>query len=374
MAKKEQLTAKNTDKIHGGRVPGSMESLSALQLTADMGGMDGQSKTLLHNKEVLAIILQETVEEYKGYGVSEIVDFIEADSIVESGEVSTGRTNTQIRGDNPEFVQLNEKTSNFDIIFRAKNPCLSNGKVIVNLHIDVEPQKTYRPGYPVEKRGIYYLARSLSSQLSLVTETTDYNRLEKCYSIWICRDDIPAGEQYSVSFYKMTNTNNIGNYVCTEKDGKERNYDLLELVIIRLGDEAYHGKEGDEGFGLMRFLNAVMYPHKEDFMDTISEYIDFSNNEELWKGAERMEGLGQSILEEGIARGREEGREEGIEQGIRLSLFLRVCRKLAKGKRDFEIAEALEEPEDVIQELCEKALEYAPEYDEDKIRKDWLNQ
>ncbi|MBD5504478.1 MAG: hypothetical protein HDR09_12310 [Lachnospiraceae bacterium] len=301
MVTKEQSTAKNIDKAYGSdRVSGSMESLSALQITADIEGLDGASKTVLHSKEVLAIILQETVEEYKGYSVSEIMDFIEADSIMESGEVSTGRTNTQVRGDNPEFVQLNEKTSNFDIIFHAKNPRLSNGKVIVNLHIDVEPQKTYRPGYPVEKRGIYYLARSLSSQLSLVTEKTDYNRLEKCYSIWICRDDIPAGEQYSVSFYKMTNSNNIGNYVCTEKDGKERHYDLLELVIIRLGDRAYHGKEGDEGFGLLRFLNAIMYPHKEDFMDTISEYIDFSNNEELWKGAERMEGLGQSIREEGI--------------------------------------------------------------------------
>lgn len=301
MVTKEQSTAKSADKVYGSdRVLGSMESLSALQITADTEGLDAESKTVLHSKEVLAIILQEAVEEYKGYSVSEIMNFIEADSIMESGEVSTGRTNTQIRGDSPEFIQLNEKTSNFDIIFRAKNPRLSNGKVIVNLHIDVEPQKTYRPGYPVEKRGIYYLARSLSSQLSLVTETTDYNRLEKCYSIWICRDDIPSEEQYSVSFYKMTNTNNIGNYVCTEKGGKERYYDLLELVIIRLGDKAYQGKEGDEGFGLLRFLNAIMYPHKEDFMDTISEYIDFSNNEELWKGAERMEGLGQSIREEGI--------------------------------------------------------------------------
>ena len=42
-------------------------------------------------------------------------------------------------------------------------------------------------------------------------------------------------------------------------------------------------------------------------MDTISEYIDFSNNEELWKAAERMEGLGQSIREEGMARGIEQG-------------------------------------------------------------------
>ena len=295
MATKEQFTAKNTDKAYGSdRISGSMEALNALQITADTEGMDAESKTILHSKEVLAIILQETVEEYKGYGVREIMDFIEADSIRESREVSAGRTNTQIRGDNPEFVQLNEKTSNFDIIFRAKNPRLSNGKVIVNLHIDVEPQKTYCPGYPVEKRGIYYLARSLTSQLSLVTETTDYNRLEKCYSIWICRDDIPAREQYSVSFYKMTNTNNIGNYVCTEKDGKERNYDLLELVIIRLGDEAYHGKEGDEGFGLMRFLNAVMYPHKEDFMNTNRSILTFQimknygREQNVWRDLDKV--------------------------------------------------------------------------------------
>jgi len=46
-----------------------------------------------------------------------------------------------------------------------------------------------------------------------------------------------------------------------------------------------------------------MYPHREDFMDTISEYIDFSDNEELWQEAERMIGLGQSILEEGLEQG-----------------------------------------------------------------------
>lgn len=38
-------------------------------------------------------------------------------------------------------------------------------------------------------------------------------------------------------------------------------------------------------------------------MDTISEYIDFSGNEELWQEAEHMSGLGQSILEEGIEQG-----------------------------------------------------------------------
>lgn len=289
-------------------ISGSLESLSALQLTADTAGLDAESRTVLHSKEVLAVILQETVEEYREYSVREVMDFIEADSIRESEEVSAGRTNTQVHGDNPEFIQLNEKTSHFDVMFRAKNPRLSSGRVIVNLHINVEPQKTYRPGYPIEKRGMYYLARSLSSQLSLIRNTTDYNQLEKCYSIWICRDDIPDRERYSVSFYKMVNTRNTGNYTSAEKENGSQDYDLLELIIIRLGDQVYSGKEGDEGFGLLRFLNAVMYPHQNHFMDTISEYIDFSDNEELWREAEHMEGLGESIL------------REGIEQGMRLMI------------------------------------------------------
>ena len=49
------------------RIKGSMEALSAMQLTADMEGLDAQSKAVLHSKEVLAVILQGTVEEYKEY-------------------------------------------------------------------------------------------------------------------------------------------------------------------------------------------------------------------------------------------------------------------------------------------------------------------
>lgn len=228
-------------------------------------------------------------------------------SICETKEVSAGRANTQLRGDSAEFVQLNEKTSNFDVVFRAKNPLLSDGVVLVNLHVDIEPQKTYRPGYPLEKRGMYYLARKLSSQLTLATDAADYGSLEKCYSIWICRDDIPKDERYSISFYEMVNTKNIGNCKVVKE-----NYDLLKLVVIRLGDKEYNGEKGSEGYEILRFLNAIMYPHRDDFIATVSEYIDFSGNEELWKETNRMSGLGQSILEEGI----EQGIEQGIEKGI----------------------------------------------------------
>ena len=229
------------------RLQGSMEALSALQITEDMDGLDVQSKSLLQYAEVLAVILRDTIAEYEGYSWKEVAEFIEVDSITSTMEVSPGRTNTKIRSDATEYHNLNEKTSLFDLAFRARNPQISTEDIQINLHIDVEPQKIYNPGYPIEKRGMYYLARRLSSQLSLALNVTDYNRLAKCYSIWICRDEIPKEDQYSISVYEMVNTKNTApNTVSRE------NYDLMTLVVIKLGNTVYNGDKEDEGYELLR--------------------------------------------------------------------------------------------------------------------------
>ena len=277
------------------KAQGSMGLLSAMQITADTNGLDIPSKTILQCVEVLAVILKGSVHEYKEYTLQEIIGFIEADTITSTTEVSPGRTNTEIRGDNTEFFHLNEKTTHFDLAFRAKNPQLSTEDIQINLQIDIEPQKTYKPGYPIEKRGIYYLARRLSSQLSLALEGTDYSQLTKCYSIWICRDDVPPKERYSISFYEMANTKNTApNSIAKE------NYDLMTLVVIKLGNEVYNGGKEDEGYELLHFLNAIMYPHKEDFMATVTEYIDYPENTDLWKGVTQVSSLEQVIFEGAI--------------------------------------------------------------------------
>ncbi len=293
------------------KIQGNMDTLSNMQLTAKMEGLDAECKLLLSSKEILAVILKETVDEYREYSREEIIGFIEPDSIESDREVSPGRTNSQVQGDTQEFAALNEKVSRFDIRLKAKNPRLSKEKIIIKLHIDVEPQKSCYPGYPIEKRGMYYLSRELSSQLSLVTDGTDYGELEKCYSIWICLDDIPKSEQNSVSFYEMTNTKNIGNCITKKED-----YDLLTLVIIRLGKKEYNGEKKDEGYDLLRFLNTIMYPHRDDFMEVVSDYIDFSQNSELSEEVKKVMGIGQIMLETGIEQGIEvfilDNEEEGI--------------------------------------------------------------
>ncbi len=293
------------------RPQGSVEALSALQITNDMEGLDTQSKSLLQYAEVLAVVLRDTIAEYKGYSWKEVAEFIEVDSMTSTMEVSPGRTNTKIRSDTTEYTQLNEKTSFFDLAFRARNPQISTEDIQVNLHIDVEPQKTYRLGYPIEKRGMYYLARRLSSQLSLVLKGTDYNLLTKCYSIWICRDDIPIEDQYSISVYEMVNTKNTAfNRIPRE------NYDLMTLVVIKLGSTVYNGDKEDEGYELFRFLNTIMYPHKDDFMETVSEYIDFSGNDALRKEVIHVSTIEQIKYEGMREELREEIREELREEGI----------------------------------------------------------
>ncbi len=316
---------------------GSMEALSAMQITTDMERLDAQSKSLLQYAEILAVILRDTITEYKGYSWKEVAEFIELDSITSTTEVSPGRTNTRIRSDTTEYTQLNEKTSLFDLAFRARNPQLSTEDIQINLHIDVEPQKTYTPGYPIEKRGMYYLARRLSSQLSLATQGTDYNLLTKCYSIWICRNDIPKEDQYSISVYEMTNTKNTAS-----KSIPKENFDLITLVVIKLGNTVYNGDEEDENYQLLRFLNTIMYPHKDDFMDTVSEYIDYTDNDALRKEVTHVSTI-EEIKYEGM---REELREELTEE-LTKELTVELTKELTE-----KITEDLTEK--ITQNLTEK--------------------
>ena len=113
-----------------------MDVLSSMQLTEDMAGLDAQSKQLLGNREVLAVILGETVAEYKGYSREEIMGFIEPDSISDVREVSTGRTNTTVSGGsatvNASFYVF--PNDNFSVILDSVRNC-HEIKCIISDHV-----------------------------------------------------------------------------------------------------------------------------------------------------------------------------------------------------------------------------------------------
>ena len=71
--------------------------------------------------------------------------------------------------------------------------------------------------------------------------------------------------------------------------------------------------------------------------------------------------------EEQKNEGRELGREEGRELGERQKIISLVVKKLQKDKSVAEIADDLEEKEEVIAPIYEAALSMKPDYDVEKI-------
>ena len=63
----------------------------------------------------------------------------------------------------------------------------------------------------------------------------------------------------------------------------------------------------------------------------------------------------------------EEGREEGRELGERQKIISQIVKKLQKDKSVAEIADDLEEKEEVIAPIYEAALSMKPDYDVEKI-------
>lgn len=64
--------------------------------------------------------------------------------------------------------------------------------------------------------------------------------------------------------------------------------------------------------------------------------------------------------------------QEGREKGRIETLINLVCKKWNKGFTFPEIADLLEEKESVIQEICDIAARYAPEYDIERITDEYL--
>ncbi len=73
--------------------------------------------------------------------------------------------------------------------------------------------------------------------------------------------------------------------------------------------------------------------------------------------------------EEAREDGIEYGKKLGIDQGQRLKLIQLVCKKLARGRKPKDIADALEEDVSEIETICEAAADFAPDYDCEMIYK-----
>jgi len=126
------------------------------------------------------------------------------------------------------------------------------------LYIDVEAQNAAREsrlGYPLEKWAIYYMSRMISNQLQTVSRDTNYNVIQKVYSIWICMgDDIPKNMQQSITGFTIAKKD-----IYRKIDIPKKNYDLMSAVFIRLG----HGETEEHLLGMLQTIFTDNAPPEE---------------------------------------------------------------------------------------------------------------
>ena len=133
----------------------------------------------------------------------------------------------RVEGMNTESNSIQEHTIYYDIRLPAFLP---KSNEIVRLILNLEIQLDDTPGYPIVKRGFYYCGRMVSEQYGTVFTNEHYEKLEKVYSIWICPD--PAKKRKNGIFKYHT----VEDIIYGESYTKEKNYDLMEVVVLNLGD------------------------------------------------------------------------------------------------------------------------------------------
>ena len=269
---------------------------------------DAAAKNMFKNKKILAYILKDCAVEFKDCSIEDIAKkYIEGDILISKVGVDTDTTHTKdieegyhpvIAGKDTEQKTATEGSNYYDILFDAVAP---DGDDKIRLIINLEIQSDEKKSYPMVKRGLYYCSRMISAQYGPVFVNKHYEKLRKVYSIWIIVDSNKQSSD-TINRYELTEKNLWGNYHV-----KVKNYDLLNVVMIRLSKSSYTAAK------LIRLIYVCLSGGKlAERKDILEKEYNISMTE---TEASDMCNLGIGIYNKGFEQGETVGIEKGIEKG-----------------------------------------------------------
>ena len=289
---------------------------------------DTQCKRVLSQKQILAWILRRTVKEFTHLSVEQIIPCIEGEAEISSVPVYPGE---KISGMSNEDKVPGEGAVYFDIRFRVSLPQGDRAQMIVN----VEAQKSFYPGYPIVTRGIFYGARMISAQSGIEFKGSDYDKIKKVYSIWLCMN-APKKIGNAIAEYSFRKRDLLpGLPDCPQA------YDKISVIIIALNETV---ASADSFIGMINTLLSTKIPYIEkkkaleknyhlqmhsglerevDLMCNLSDYVE---EQGIQKGI-------QQGIQQGLAIGREEGLQQGLKTGIQQGLQKGLQQGLQEGTR-----------------------------------------
>ena len=270
------------------------EIRNALKSANDKTQYDERAKRLLAQKSILAHILVNTVDEFKGMNPEEVVSYIEGEPYIGIVPVEPGLTNIdkknskkqRIIGINTENLEINEGLVRFDIIFYVR---MKDGlsQIIVN----VEAQKDVPIGYNILNRAIFYVCRMVSSQKERDFINMNYDDIKRVVSIWICMNM----KENSMNCYHLINDRLLGNY---EWSGK---LDMLNIVIIGLSKDL---PQFEKKYELHRLLGALLSDSisQNEKLNIIEKEYNISIENDIREEVYSMCNLGEGIEERAIIK------------------------------------------------------------------------
>lgn len=270
------------------------EIRNALKSANDKTQYDERAKRLLAQKSILAHILVNTVDEFKGMNPEEVVSYIEGEPYIGIVPVEPGLTNIdkknskkqRIIGINTENLEINEGLVRFDIIFYVR---MKDGlsQIIVN----VEAQKDVPIGYNILNRAIFYVCRMVSSQKERDFINMNYDDIKRVVSIWICMNM----KENSMNCYHLINDRLLGNY---EWSGK---LDMLNIVIIGLSKDLPQFEKKYEPHRLLGALLSDSISQNEK-LNIIEKEYNISIENDIREEVYSMCNLGEGIEERAIIK------------------------------------------------------------------------
>ena len=320
-------------------------------------------KQLLSERIILAWILKHCVKEFHDCDVSDIArQYIEGTPQASKLPLLPNASSSKIHGIGNEDASLHEGTVTYDIRFLASLP---SSEEKITMIINVEAQNNFYPGYPLIKRALYYCCRMISSQYGTEFTGSQYGRLRKVYSIWICTNP-PAARQNSITTYSIQETPLIG-----QVQEAPDFYDLISVVMVYLekqnvSEATTHTNETAvhtarrESSPLLGLLNTLLsskmdYQQKAQILQDDYEIPMVQDlTEEVTHMAHILHEIGLQYAEKAYAEGTAQGIMQGTQTTLTNSIYNLMTTLHFSTKQAMDVLQVPEAERPLYEELLQK--------------------
>ena len=193
----------------------------------------------------------------------------------------------------------------------------------------------------------------ISAQKGLEFVNSEYNKIKKVYSIWVCTNP-PKTHKNTITRYKISEENVIGNV-------KEdiQHYDLMNIVMLCLGSS---DNIEDNALGMLNTLLSDTMSSSER-IKILDKKFDFDMSPDDKKEVSEMCNVSRGVYDKGMDRGITLGIDKGIALGMDKGIDKSTLNSISKIMTTFNVT--IDRAMDILEVPDEKREYYKSQISSD---------